>query len=285
MHTLGAAGGAATVDPLNGYLYVANTADDNIAQFSIGSDGRLTPLSPPTVATGAAPVSVITSPVANTGIRFYYVLNSGAAGAAGSVSQYSQGPDGTLMPTNSTPVAAGTNPSVIAIGEFGTFAYVYCNCDGPQCLGAIRQFSVGTTGDLTDTGNLVTTGSHIFGVAMAFEGDASGGAGYVLSNAMGVDTDNGSLSSYQVGSSGILAATRPPSQGTPGAAVALLETPQQGTIYVLTSNSAAVPEMPATGARMYIFAGLNGPAPTLLGTTALTVPYPTAMGAWVLLPP
>jgi hypothetical protein len=120
MHTLGATGGAATADPLGRYLYVANTADDNIAQFSIGSGGQLTPLAPATVATGVAPVSVVTSLVASSGSPSYYVLNSGAVGAAGSVAQYTQGADGTLTPADSAPVAAGTNPSVIATGELDT---------------------------------------------------------------------------------------------------------------------------------------------------------------------
>jgi 6-phosphogluconolactonase (cycloisomerase 2 family) len=285
MHTLGTTGGSATVSPLGNYLYVANTADDNIAQFSIGSDGRLTPLAPATVATGAAPVSVVTSLVANSAGTSYYVLNSGTLGAAGSVSQYTQGADGTLTPTNSPPVAAGTNPSVIATGEFDTFAYVFNNCDGTQCLGSIRQFSVGMDGALTDTGNVVTTDPHTFGVGIAFEDQVNGSSGYVLTTAMGVDTQSSSLSSYQIGSSGVLVATNPPSQNTQGQAVALVETVQSGTLYVLTSNSGAVANMPATGGNMYIFAGLNGGPPTLLGTTALSAPYPTAMGAWVLLAP
>ncbi len=285
MRTLGATGGAATVDPLGRYLYVANTADGNIAQFSIGSDGGLTPLAPATVATGVAPMSVVTSPVASSGSPSYYVLNSGAVGAAGSVVQYTQGADGTLTPADSTPVAAGTNPSVITIGEFGTFAYVFSNCDGTQCLGSIRQFSVGANGALTDTGNVVTTGTHTFGVAIAFSDQVGGSSGYVLTNAMGVDTESSSLSSYQIDNSGALVATNPPSQDTPGRAVAMVENVQFGTLYVLTSNSGAVANMPATGGSLSLFGGSNAGAPTLRGTTTLAAAYPTAVGAWVLLAP
>jgi hypothetical protein len=285
MKTLGATGGAATVDPFGRYLYVANTADDNIAQFSIGSGGQLTPLAPATVATGVAPVSVVSSQVASSGSPSYYVLNSGAVGAAGSVAQYTQRPDGTLTPADLTPVAAGTNPSVIATGEFDTFAYVFSNCDGTNCLGSIRQFSVGTNGALTDTGNVVTTGTHTLGVAITFGDEADGSSGYVLTNAMGVDTESSSLLSYQIGSSGALVATNPPSQNNPGRAVALVENVQFGTLYVLTSNSGAVANTPAIGGSLSIFAGQNGGAPTLLGTTALAAPYPTAVGVWVLLPP
>jgi hypothetical protein len=68
-------------------------------------------------------------------------------------------------------------------------------------------------------------------------------------------------------------------------AVALVQSFDFGTLYVLSSNSGAVANMPATGGSMTIFAGLNGGAPTLLATTTLSAPYPTAMGVWVLLPP
>jgi len=286
MHTFGITGGAATVDPVGAYLYVVNTADDNIAQFSIGSNGQLIPLVPATVATGVAPVSVIRSSViTSSGVLPFYVLNSGAPGAAGSVTQYIQGSDGTLSPANFAPVAAGTNPSVIAIGAYDTFAYVFSNCDGTQCQGSIRQFSVGTNGALTDTGDIVTTGSHSHGVGMTFEQDVSGSTGYVLTNMMGVDTDSGSLEFYQTGSTGALVAASPAAQDTPGMAVALVQSFDFGTLYVLSSNSGAVANMPATGGSMTIFAGLNGGAPTLLATTTLSAPYPTAMGVWVLLPP
>jgi 6-phosphogluconolactonase (cycloisomerase 2 family) len=282
MHTFGSTGGAATVDLIGGYLYVANTADDNVAQFSIGSGGQLTSLTPATVETGVAPVSVIAG-ATSSGV--YYILNSGAAGVAGSVSQYTQATDGTLTPTNDAPVTAGTNPSVLALGVLQNFVYAISNCDGTQCLGSIRQFSVGTNGALTDTGNIVTTGSHSFGVGMVLQNDPAGSSGYVLSNAMGVDTETGTLSSFQIGNSGALVATNPPTQTTPGLAVALTQPPPTGDLYVLTTNTGAYAGMPATGGSVFSFAEGNGGAPTLVGTTTLSVPNPTAMGVWVLLAP
>lgn len=286
MHTLGTTGGAATTDPLNQYLYVVNTADDDISQFSIGLDGRLTPLATATVATGIAPVSVVTPQSVNAAAEnAYYVLNSGATGDAGSVSQYTQAADGTLTLTSAAPLPAGTNPSVISIGASATFVYVFSNCDGTQCLSSIRQFSVGTNGVLTDSGNVVSTGSHTVGVGMAFASDVDMVTGYVLSNATSVNTTSGALSTYQVGSSGDLVATSSPSQSTAGRAVALSETGKVGTLYVLTSNTGPVAGMPATGGAVYLFAGLNGGAPTPLGTTMISAPYPTALGAWVLLEP
>jgi len=282
MRTLGATGGAATLDLIGGYLYVANTADNNVAQFRIGSDGQLTPLTPATVATGVAPVSVVAG-ATSSGV--FYILNSGAVGETGSVSQYTQAADGTLSPTNSTPVAAGTNPSVLALGVYQNFIYAFSNCDGTQCLGSIRQFSVGTDGALTDTGNIVTTGTHTFGVGMVFQDEVAGSSGYVLANAMGVDTESGTLSSFQIGSSGALVATSPATQTIPGPAVALLRPQEFSTFYVLTKNTGADATVPATGGSLVTFTEENGGAPTLVGTTILSVPYPTALGVWVLLPP
>jgi 6-phosphogluconolactonase (cycloisomerase 2 family) len=282
MHTFGATGGAATVGVGGGYLYVANTVDDNVAQFSIGSDGQLTPLTPATVSTGVAPVSVISG---GTSSGVYYILNSGAAGETGNVSQYTQATDGTLSPASSAPVPAGTNPTVLALGVYQNFVYAFSNCDGTQCLGSIRQYSVATNGALTDTGNVVTTGTHTFGVGMAFQDVGASGSGYVLTNAMGVDTDSGTLSSFQIGSSGALVATSPATQNTPGLAVAILQPQAFGTLYVLTTNSGAEANMPATGGSVLNFAEGNGGAPTLVSRATLSIPYPTAIGVWLLLPP
>lgn len=281
MHTLGTTGATATFDTTGNYLYVVNTADDNVAQFSIGGGGQLTPLTPATVATGVAPVSIVAS---NTGV---YVVNSNAAGQAGSVSQYTESADGTLTPTDSSPIAAGTNPSVFAIDEFSppSFAYVLSNCDGTQCLGSIRQFSVGANGTLTDTGSIVTTGSHYRGVGMVLDQTVSNATAYVLANEMGVDTESSALLSFPVGSSGALTATSPQSLSTPGVAVALLQTIQYGTLYVLTSDSGANANTPATGGSILVYSEGNGGTPTLLGTTTLSAPYPSAIGVWLLLPP
>jgi 6-phosphogluconolactonase (cycloisomerase 2 family) len=47
-----------TVDTTSRYLYVTDSVEHGIWQFAIGSDGQLTPLAPPFVATGRAPMAV-----------------------------------------------------------------------------------------------------------------------------------------------------------------------------------------------------------------------------------
>jgi 6-phosphogluconolactonase (cycloisomerase 2 family) len=278
MHTFGVAGGAIARDITGNFLYVVNAADDNVAQFSIGSDGQLAPLTPATVATGVQPVSIVTSDESGT-----YVLNSGAPGGVGSVSQYTKAIDGTLTPANSNPVAAGINPTVLAIDSLYATAYVFSNCDGSQCVGSIRQFTVGGDGALTDTGTLVTTGSHVRGAAMVFDLESVTNYGYLITNEMGVDTENGGLWSFQVGSTGALSPVGPGSLGLTGVAVA--QTLGIPGVYVLTTNSGVDANTAVTGGSLLTYLIGAGGGVTLEATTKLSAPYPTAMGAWFELAP
>jgi len=276
VQTRGVTGGAATVDPTGNYLYVANTADDNLAQFS-GVGGSLTPLSPATVTTGVAPVSIA------AGAAGLYVLNSGAPGAVGSVSQYTEADDGTLTATNFESVAAGTNPSVLALDDSYPLAYVLSNCDGTQCLGSIRAFSVGAGGALTDTGKVVTTGSHDRGAGMIFYSYAANDYAHVLTNAMGVDTESGALFSFQVGNTGALTATSPASFGIPG--VVVTQATLRSTLFVLTTNSGVSANTPATGGSVVTYVLGDGGAVSFEATTELTAPYPSAIAVWTPLLP
>lgn len=123
MHTLGVAPVAATIDPTGTFLYVTNAADNTLSQFSITGDGQLVPLTPATVATGVDPVAIVDAFVPDS-TGAYYVVNSGAPGDTGTVSVYSSAENGTLMPLGSDTLAAGTNPSAIAINFISTNVYV-----------------------------------------------------------------------------------------------------------------------------------------------------------------
>ena len=95
---LGAAA-AARADP---FAYVTNSADSSVSQYDIGAGGLLAPLSPATVAAGAAPVGVAVSPDGQS----VYVTNHADA----SVSQYDVGAGGLLAPLSPATVAAGAQP-------------------------------------------------------------------------------------------------------------------------------------------------------------------------------
>jgi 6-phosphogluconolactonase (cycloisomerase 2 family) len=275
MHTLGVAGGAAAVDPTGSFLYVANTADDTVSQFAIGNDGRLTALTPSTVANGVGAASIV------TGTPGIYVVNSGVPGDAGSVSQYSEASNGGLTPANDAPVPAGTNPSGMAVNTAFSTAYVLSNCDGAQCVGSIRQFTVGADGALTDTGTIASTGSHYRAASMVL--DPSGANGYVLTNEMGVDTQSGALWHFQVGSTGALTADS--SSPLSIAELALAQSIQAGSLFVLTTNSGVNANSAATGGSIIAYSLGTGGAPTLEATTKLEAPYPASMAVRVLLAP
>jgi 6-phosphogluconolactonase len=47
-----------TLDRTGRFAYVPNERDNTVSQYSIGADGSLTPLSVPTISTGARPVDL-----------------------------------------------------------------------------------------------------------------------------------------------------------------------------------------------------------------------------------
>ena len=281
MHSLGAAPVAATIDPTGSFLYVTNAADNTLSQFSITVGGQLLPLTPSTVATGVDPVAIVDALVPDS-TAAYYVVNSGAPGGTGTVSVFSSGDNGTLMPLGPDTLAAGTNPTAIAINDVSTNVYVMSNCDGAECTGSIRQFAVGAGGALTDTGVIASTGSHYDAVDMVISQPGPNSYAYVLSNATGASTSAGALWQYGVGSTGELTLVSPPMLNV--GAVAVAQTMQAGLLYVLTANSGANADTGSTGGNLNIYGVANGAA-SLLATAKISVPHPVAMGIQALLPP
>jgi len=95
----------------------------NLSQYIIGTNatnGALSPMNTPTMATGANPYSLTTD---STG-QFVYVANYDFASATGSVSQFAIGADGTLTPLSTATIAAGNGPNGIAANPAAPYAYV-----------------------------------------------------------------------------------------------------------------------------------------------------------------
>jgi hypothetical protein len=275
MHTFGAAPAAATIDPTGSFLYVTNAADNTLSQFSIGSDGQLTSLTPSTVATGVDPVSIA---VAQGG---YYVVNSGAAGDTGTVSLYSA-EDGALTLLDSDTVTAGINPSAIAVNSPSSAVYVMSSCAGAQCTGSIRQFAVGPDGGLTDTGAIATTGSNALNMAIT-EYDGANFYAYVLSNAAGGSSNAGTLWQYGVASAGQLTPASPPMLDIGPAAVA--QVIRVDSLYVLTTNSGINGGAASAGGNMNFYSLGAGGAATLTAAAKVSAPSPIAMSIYFLLAP
>lgn len=96
------------IDPLGKYAYVANplgTGSNSVVQFNIGpTDGKLSPMTPPTVSAGGAGAASIT--IDPTG-KFAYATTTN------SVAQYAIGADGTLTLMANPTVHAGIEPNGI----------------------------------------------------------------------------------------------------------------------------------------------------------------------------
>lgn len=126
--------GIEPVAPDIGFAYVVNEGDDTISQFSVDANGGLVPLSPPTVPTGEAPMSITVDPsgrhawVANYDSRF--------------VSQYAVGADGTLTPTTTFETGVLKGVGVVP-DRFGRVAFVDVGHPVAVGLGADGALSVG----------------------------------------------------------------------------------------------------------------------------------------------
>ena len=282
MKTLGVMPGAVISDPTGSFLYVANSGDGTLSQFSIGSDGQLTPLTPSTVPAGIEPVS-IGATVGPSGVHVY-AANSGAGVPAGvgSVSQYSMGTDGTLTPLNPATVSAGASPVAIAIDQiiapFGA-ALVMSNCGGALCTGSIIPFAVGDGGEWTATGGVATTGGQYDAIGMVT--DESGDNAYVLTNFTGVATDRGTLWRFSVGNTGALTAANQPMLNV--GPVALAQAMNFDTLYVLTSNEGLGGNAGIGGSINTYTLGTDGLL-TLENTSTLAV-RPVSMATRFLLAP
>ena len=132
----GASPATVAVHPNNRYVYIPNVSDDNISQYSVNTDGSLTPMTTPTVAAENAPFSM----VINTTGDFAYVVNV----LDESISQYSINADGSLSALAMPTVTAGSQPYAIVIDSLSRYAYV-TNIGSND----ISQFTIGRDGSLT----------------------------------------------------------------------------------------------------------------------------------------
>jgi 6-phosphogluconolactonase (cycloisomerase 2 family) len=114
--------------------YLNYPSDTGVSQFRVDAHGKLSPLNPPSVASGPYPGAIVVSPDSKS----VYTVNSGVD----QVSQYDVGPDGALTPKDPHAVAAGRAVYSIAVSSNGKNAYVTSDVDG------VSQYDVGTGGEL-----------------------------------------------------------------------------------------------------------------------------------------
>ncbi|HEY0799301.1 MAG TPA: beta-propeller fold lactonase family protein [Steroidobacteraceae bacterium] len=262
-----------TVDPSGRLVYVVERALDPapsamIAQYSIGSDGALTPLTTPVQLVEAFAGPLVIHPNG----QFAY-LSGITAVPNTSVSQYSRDASGTLTPLV-PPTPSGTTDAVgVYVVPSGQTVYVLRACIDVQCDGQIVQYTVGADGTLTSTGNAAITGGHFNPVAMLT--DESGSNAYLLANFMGVDTNQGTVIQYSINSQGVLAPGSPPSVPVTSGAVALASIGPH--LYALSSHAIGQASGSPSGGNIDHFIVGSSGALNMAGTTALLGSFPVAM--------
>ena len=207
-----------TVDPSGRYAYVANSTSNDVSQFTIGTNGALTAMTPPTVAAGTTPYSVTIDPTGS----YAYVANSGSA----SVSQYTIGAGGVLTAMATPTVAAGTNSNSVTIDPSGKYAYV-ANAGS----NSVFEYTIGTGGALTAMPIPgVAAGTFPRSVTV----DPSGKYAYVANQ-----TSN-NISQYTIGTNGVLAAMASPTVAAGTTPVSVTIDPTAKYVYVANFTSSNV---------------------------------------------
>jgi 6-phosphogluconolactonase (cycloisomerase 2 family) len=137
-------------EPNGTFVYVANNKDDNIYEFSVNqTNGKLTPLSPPSVSNGAG--SGPDEIAINAAGTFLWVTGAGAN--KGTVTTYGVGISGQLT-QNTTKVTGLMHPFGIAVDSTNSIVYV-----ADTAAGLVYSYKIGTSGALTKTGSVPDLGS------------------------------------------------------------------------------------------------------------------------------
>jgi hypothetical protein len=119
-----------------------NGSGTTIAQFQVGSDGRLFPNTPATVTTAAAPTEAALTPDGDS----LYVDHFGMNGAGTQVSQFDVTPTGTLAPKSPATINAGQGPGQPVLTPDGSNAYVPLAGTGGSPGSSVAQFDVSAGG-------------------------------------------------------------------------------------------------------------------------------------------
>jgi len=127
------------ISPGGGFLYTANKLDSTISEFTINSDGSLTPI--PGSPIGVAATGPVALLIENSG-KFLYVANDQSPGL---ILVFSIGQNGALNLLANSQMSTGAQPSFLATDANGRFLFV-----GSQSTAQIQSLSINTsTGILT----------------------------------------------------------------------------------------------------------------------------------------
>jgi DNA-binding beta-propeller fold protein YncE len=205
------------------FAYAVDQNSNTLFGFKVGANGALTPLAPPSFATGNAPNGVVVDPSG----RFVYVVNI----LSNNVSGYAIGENGTLKPVPGSPFPAGSGPGWITVDPTGRFVYV-ANC-ADLCSGS-GQGSVSGYAIDRATGALVAVPGSPFiadQIPYAVTVDPEGAFAYVA------NFRSGTVSVFKIdrcsGSLGASIQTVPTGGASP---IALTLDPQGHFLYVVNTQ-------------------------------------------------
>jgi len=204
-------------------VYVANGGSGTVSQFDVGFSGALSPKNPATVLAGATPQGVAVSPDGNS----VYVANLTLAPVKGTVSQYSVGAFGGLVPKSPAMVGAGVGPFEIAVSPDGRSVYVTDSNSNH-----VSQYDVGVGGALAPKSpkSFVSAGQSPGGVAVSPDGRSV----YVTN--VGAST----VSQYDVGAGGALAHKKPATVAAGSGPFDVAVSPDGTSVYVTNLGSSNI---------------------------------------------
>lgn len=248
------------VHPSGNWVYVSVNQRSTVAQFTIGSDGTLSPMTPSTVAAGAYPDTVAIDPSG----KFAYVSN----GDANSVSQYTIDPtSGALSPSNPPAVATGRNAWFVTVEPKGRYAYVSSYDDGTVSQYAIDP-TTGTLSPLTPP-TVSTGGTMAAGIAV----DPSGQYAYVTMSAA-VATPSTVIAQFNIDqTNGTLSLMDPPAVSAGGVAADFIAVDASGKYAYATSGDTG---WGSTSVAQYTI-GANGALTLMTNATVLSGYGPTGI--------
>ena len=240
-----------TVDPSGKYVYVANSGDQVISQFTIGPGGALAPMNPPTVNSGAGGTGSNSIVIDPTG-KFAYAANI----SDNSVSLFTIGASGGLVFQSTTPsvaAAAWPGPVSVAVDPAGKYVYVVNRSDK-----SISQYTIGSGGTLSPmVPATVGTGTDPVFITI----DSSGKYAYVA------NYGDGTISLYNIGSGGALSPMSPATVGGTGTSLSLPTS--------IVVNPSGTHAYVSNGSGVFMYSIVNGVltdsmSPNYIGTNGFT---------------
>jgi large repetitive protein len=221
---------AVAVSPDGKSVYVTNansdTVSDTVSQYDVGAGGALAAKATATVPAGDGPNGIAVSPDGTSA----YVVNEWTE----DVSQYDVGADGALAPKATPTVPAGppengtrVAPRDVAVSPDGKSVYV------ANATNTVSQYDVGADGALAAKATAtVPTGERPNAIAVSPDGKSV----YVANQAGGL-VFLGSVSQYDVGAGGALAAKAPATVPAGNSPFGIAVSPNGKSVYVANTSS------------------------------------------------